>query len=155
MIGPYGNLVCPSNLIGRSDLLVLKRAIWLDALTCWSWKSNLIGRFDLLVLKDRYDWTLWIVGLERAILLDDPEICLRAPSMDFLFRNFRQWFANNKKTIRKMRLVLRRIRRSNCHSAQNKQLTVSFYITYSTRGGVLTVHYAQRWSSVSDDVVYV
>ena len=59
-------LVCTeSRSVGR---------IWLVRTTCWSCRIDLIGRSDLLVLKERYDWTLRLVGPERAIWLNDP-IC--------------------------------------------------------------------------------
>ena len=76
------------------------RAIWLDDPTCWSWvrPSDLIGLSNLLVMSpsEQSDWTIWLVGPGNALWLDNTEICLLAPSMDFLFRKFIQSFANKK-----------------------------------------------------------
>ena len=57
--------------------------------------------------------------------------------MAFLFRNFRQWFANNKKTIREMRLFCDEFAIQSAVARETEKTTVTFVITYSTRGGVL------------------
>ena len=149
LIGLYGKMVRPKDLIGRYEKMVHRRALivrygiwsveqlWLVCTTCWSCQSNLIGRSDLF-------------SSENALWLDDPEICLLAPSMDFLFRKFIQSFTNNKKTICEMCLVLRQIRRSICRCARNRQNDhhLCYYLLYPW-WSFKTVHYACRWSSVS------
>ena len=79
-----------------------------------------------------------------------PMICLLAPPMEFLFRKFIQSFANNKKTIHEMHLVLRRIRRSICRCARNRQNDrhLCYYLLYPW-WNFQTVHYARRWILVS------
>ena len=95
--------------------------------------------------------------LKGAIQLVVPDIYIRGPLLDFLsYETSDNSVADNKKKIREMRLVLPQNCRSTCCCAQNKQTTVSFlyYLLYPWWSN-LTVQYAQRWSSVSDDVVYV
>ena len=138
MIGRYGKYVLRRALIGPYDLLVLPeqsdwtirlvgpesvRAIWLDDRTCWSWKRDLIGRSGYLC-SGAFDGLL--VSQLQTVVCEQQE------------------------TIRKICLVLRRIRRSICCCAQNRQNNrhLLYYLLYPW-WNFKTVHYAQRWSSVS------
>ena len=98
-------------------------------------------RYDWLVWKvvrmEQYDWMVRLLGPEGAIRLVVPEICLRAPSIDFLsYKTSDSSVADNKKTIREMRLVLQQNFRSPCRCTQQKQTTVSFYVLLNLPGGV-------------------
>ena len=57
--------------------------------------------------------------------------------MDFLFRKFIQSFAIYKKTILEMRLVCEEYAVQYDVAHKTDKTTVTFAITYSTRGGVL------------------
>ena len=83
-------------------------------------------------------------------------ICPLASSIDFLFRKFIQSFAINKNMIREMRLVLRRIRRSICRCAQNRQNEghLCYYLLYPW-WSFKTVHYANQWLGKCVRVVLV
>ena len=129
-------------LIGRSDFLVLKersdwmirlvgpeRAIWLDNLTCWSRKSDLIGQSRDLSL-GAFDGLL--VSQLQIVVCEQQENDTRNASC----------FATNLP----FKLLLR--------AKQTNDRLFLYYLLYPW-WSFKTVHFAQRWSSVSDDVVYV
>ena len=64
-------------------------------------------------------------------------ICPLAPSIDFLFPKFIQSFTNNKKAIREMRFVCDEYAVQSAVARETDKTTVTFVITYSTRGVVL------------------
>ena len=75
--------------------------------------------------------------------------------MDFqqdrqLYKYIHRVIHEQQEMIREMRLVLRRIRRSICHCAQNRQNDrhLWYYLLYLW-WNFKAVHYARRWSSVS------
>ena len=137
LIGSYGSRSLLKALIGWPDLLVLLErsdwtirlvgpdgAIWLDDPTCWSWWNDLIGRSNLLVLKERSDWKI------RGSVFGRLQWSSCFATSDSSSRTTRKRYA-------KCVLFCDEFAVQSAVARETDKTTVSFYINYSTRGGVL------------------
>ena len=98
--------------------------IWLVRTTCWSCRIDLIGRSDLLVLPERYDWTI-----RRSVFGRLPWTSCFATS------DIGSW--TTRKRYAKCVLFCDKFVVQSAVARETDKTTVSFYITYSTCGGVL------------------
>ena len=116
--------------------------IWLDDLTCWSCRSDLIGRSDFLVLTERSDW-----AIQRSVFGRLRWTSCFATS-DSGSRTTRKRYAKCVLFCDEFDVQTVVVRK------KNKELSLLYYLLYPWWSFTI-VHYAQRWSLVSDDVVYV
>ena len=130
LIGQYRKMVRKRSLIGRYRKMV-RRRLWLVRMTCWSCQSNLIGRSDLLS-SGAFNWFSCFATSYSGLLTTRKRY-----AKCFLFRHFRQWFKNNKKRYAKCDLFCDEHAVQSAVAHETDKTTVTFVLTYSTRGWVL------------------